>query len=257
MKKFIYAGRKTNLLLSILLLIFMGLALATPQVLTLYFQEDFAFELGDIQQKNELTWITDLPPIQIIDNKLDIDGDNDLLTYPLEQDYELIFDVNNITTSVDEKKSYIIFGESLLYLQIKSNKVAYPYYAFPDTNITKILQTSEEIKPAIADLISDIIKSSRPLWLGPQSLFLYMATTLNFLLFMVILITVALLSKILTKQEMTFKEIFNLISFSSILPVMICFIINGFFPGLSSITLTLVNFATLIIAYSVYREYYK
>lgn len=254
--KAIFNLRKTNVFLSILVLIFLGLLLCTPQIIQLYLDDNYHLDIGQVDNSYYDQWINDLPDAIIEDNELKVKAlEADTTSYPLSEYLTLILDPNNLIQEVDTNKDYLIFGRNMVYVQIESFKGTYPYYQIDVMNLTEKITATADVKNNIEGIVSELILLSKPMWIGPQASFIYLAQLANFLVFIFTITLIGLVIRFSKIVKITMKETFNTFTYSAILPILISTVIGLLLPNFTFLSLSIVNFGTIIMAYIVYSRY--
>ncbi len=234
----IFDLRKTPILISLLFLIVLSFMQMTPFAFILISDDPYRWDqkIWELLETDHDRFVASLPEGCNVENS--ILTCSEFTEIKLSNGVKVLFngDANEITNGLVFKEDRLVFVE-----QDRKYEVGYSYFQGLDFDTA-----------SYEDVFSRVASSIKPLFIVSFVMGSYQTGILSTFIFTFIVAVLSMLLKFGHTTFLTYKEVLNIIIYSSTFPCVMSLVIGMIFnPGL---TMIIYNIGTPLVAYFVYRR---
>jgi len=239
----IYELRKTPIIITLIAAILLGIMHMSPFTI-LFLQEDtYRYDLTqwNLSDYEKEVLIDGLP------HECGIEGDRLSCNEPYEFNVneEVIIRFNGDTDGIVE--GLVFLEEQLIFIQ-QGHPYAVSYHKLEGINFGELKQLDEGYEL----LFMPIAEGLRGLLIVPFVVGVYQTGIISYFIYTFVVAAISMLLKFGHSHFISFKEMFNIIIYSSILPIVVLIVVGILVTP--AFTTVIFNMATPLVAYQVYRR---
>ncbi|MDE5977855.1 MAG: DUF1189 domain-containing protein [Turicibacter sp.] len=232
----IFELRKTSILISLFFLILISFMLITPFSFLLIGDNFYRWDDQDwnLSEGDRVLLEESLPKKCSIDNQ--ILTCSQFVEINLSNGVQVLFNAEDsmINDGLIFNEDYLVFAE-----QGRVYKIAYSYFEDVDFQYA-----------TYEDIFSRLASSIKPIFIMPFILGAYRIGLLSTFIFTFVVASLGMLLKFKHANFLSYKEVLNLVIYSSTFPSVMALVIGMFNVGLGMI---IYNIATIVVSYFVYK----
>ena len=233
----IFHLRKSSIIVSLLFLVMLSIMQMTPTAFAL---------IGDAPYRWDLNiWKVSETSKHVLENSLPTDCmvNNQLLSCKQSNVIELPEGIKvAFNSSQDQVNNGLIFNDDYFLFIENGNEYKLGYSKFEDLNFA---ETSYD------DIFNRVASTIKPVFMPSLLMATYQSGILLTFVFTVVVSILFMLLKMGRQTFLTYKEVLNLVIYSSTFPAVMALVIGMFNSALSMI---IYNIGTLVVLFFVYRQ---